>query len=156
MTSDSSEVRPGGPADLQAIVEIERRSSVSPWSLSQFLGCSLSDNQHSLVLETRRDGVIGFLIYQQVLDEATLMNIAIDPEHRGRGFGGRLLIALLDTLRREGAVRCLLEVRVGNAAAIALYRRHGFVDDGLRRDYYPSAVGREDALLMSWNLETPR
>ena len=154
MAPDRAAVRLGGPADLQAIAEIERRSSASPWSLSQFLTCSLSDNQHSLVLETRSDGVIGFLVYQRVLDEATLMNIAIAPEHRGRGYGGQLLTALLDTLRREGAARCLLEVRVGNATAVALYRRHGFVDDGLRSDYYPSAGGREDALLMSCNLET--
>jgi ribosomal-protein-alanine N-acetyltransferase len=154
MKTDCPGVRPGGPADLQTIAEIERRSSANPWSLSQFLSSSLSDNQHSLVLDAGRDGVVGFLVYQRILDEATLMNIAIDPDRRGRGYAGQLLRALLEYLRREGAARCLLEVRVGNAAAIALYRRHGFVDDGLRRDYYPAAVGREDALLMSCNLET--
>ncbi|MCZ6831549.1 MAG: hypothetical protein O7F73_18545, partial [Gammaproteobacteria bacterium] len=50
------------------------------------------------------------------------------------------------------AVRCLLEVRCSNGGAIALYRKHGFTEDGVRKNYYPTDGGREDALLMSLNL----
>jgi ribosomal-protein-alanine N-acetyltransferase len=80
------------------------------------------------------------------------MNIAIAPTHQGRGLGSRLLSSCLSALRDSGARRCLLEVRVSNGAAIALYSRHGFVDDGLRRNYYASATGSEHALLMSCDL----
>jgi ribosomal-protein-alanine N-acetyltransferase len=138
------------------MAEIEKQAAIHPWSLSQFLGSSLSQDQHSLVLELNGSEVVGFAVTQRVLDDGTLMNIAVRPEHQGRGFGSRLLQAALDGLRQQGAARCFLEVRAGNAAAIALYRRHGFIDDGLRRDYYPSPNGREDALLMSRRLEAPQ
>ena len=135
------------------MADIEREVAVSPWSLSQFVASSLAENQISLVLEDGANELVGFAIMQAVLDEGTLMNIAIARSHQGRGLGGRLLESCLDALRQSGARRCLLEERVSNAAAIALYARHGFVNDGMRPDYYPSATGREHALLMSCELD---
>lgn len=101
--------------------------------------------------------------------EAELQAILVDASCRGRGVAGRLLAAVVAQACDWGSERLLLEVRAGNAAAIALYRRAGFQEDGLRRGYYPplpgtgqasettpprqtGAVGgavREDALLMS-------
>ena len=131
---------------------IERQAALSPWSLSQFVEGSLKESQSSFVLDNG-DGLLGFAIVQWLLDEATLMNIAVHPSQQGKGFGGLLLNAVLEDLRRRGQRRCLLEVRVGNNAAISLYRRHGFVEDGLRKGYYSSASGKEDALLMSCTLD---
>ena len=121
-------------------------------AISQFTASSLKDNEHSLVVEDVSGNLLGFAIYQQVLDEATLMNIAVHPQHQGQGLGIRLVTALLSALSDRAVQRCLLEVRAGNDRAIALYRKQGFVDDGLRSNYYPSATGREDALLMSYKL----
>jgi ribosomal protein S18 acetylase RimI-like enzyme len=59
---------------------------------------------------------------------------------------------VLPTAVEMGGRRLLLEVRNSNNAAIALYRKFGFSDDGVRREYYPAADGREDALLMSMQL----
>lgn len=146
-------VRSGQAADLKAMAAIEQRAAINPWSLSQFLGSRLSDDTDSLVLESQDGEVLGFALLQRVLDEATLLNIAVNPDQQGGGLGGQLLSASLDKLRAGGIRRVLLEVRRGNDKAISLYRRFGFVDDGVRRDYYPSATGREDALLMSCKLE---
>ncbi len=58
--------------------------------------------------------------------DARILSIAVSPRCRGRGLGGRLLRAALDYLDRCGAGRVRLEVRPGNAPAIALYRSVGF------------------------------
>jgi ribosomal-protein-alanine N-acetyltransferase len=149
MNPDSLRVRAGSAEDVQGIAAIEREAAVNPWSLSQFVNSSLRDNEYCLVLEAETDGLLGFLVYQRVLDEATLMNIAVLPHWQGGGCGAQLLDAMLGELRSTGVRRCVLEVRCSNIAAIALYRRYGFVDDGVRSNYYPTANGREDALLMS-------
>lgn len=153
MGADSARVRPGRAGDLKAMATVEQRAALNPWSLSQFLGNSLAKDTGSLVLESADEAVCGFAVYQKVLDEATLLNIAVDPAVQGHGLGSLLMRALLARLRDSGTRRLLLEVRAGNRRAIALYRRFGFVDDGVRRNYYPGATGTEDALLMSCQLE---
>ncbi|MEP5764998.1 MAG: ribosomal protein S18-alanine N-acetyltransferase [Halieaceae bacterium] len=147
--AETVRVRPALASDIQCVSEIEQQAAISPWSLSQLLNSSVSDNTHSLVLESAAGELLGFAIFQWVLDEATLMNVAVRPGQQGHGHGGCLMSALLQELRERGLARCLLEVRESNAAAIALYRKHGFVDDGRRKDYYPTPSGREDGLLMS-------
>ena len=132
------------------MAEIERAAAIHPWSLSQFLGSSLQESEHSLVLQEQTGGeVFGYCIYQRALDEATLMNIAVHPDRQGMGQGRLLMDCLLRQLSTEDVSRCLLEVRRSNLGAIALYRHFGFVDDGVRCNYYPTANGHEDALLMS-------
>lgn len=94
--------------------------------------------------------VIGFLFYQQVLDQAELLNIAVRPSFQGEGLGYRLLCFCLESLRDTAT--CLhLEVRAGNFVAISLYLRSNFKQTGERRAYYRSEVGREDALLMTYD-----
>ena len=152
MPLEAFRVRPGGPEDVRSLADIEQAAAINPWSLSQFVGSSLRDNEYSLVLENEAGDAVGFVVYQRVLDEATLMNIAVEPENQGRGGGAQLLTALRERLGDAGVSRCLLEVRRSNRAAIALYRKFGFVDDGVRKNYYPTVEGREDALLMSQEL----
>ncbi len=105
-----------------------------------------------LVLEQPVGAVCGFAVLQTALDEATLLNIVVKPAAQGMGLGSKLLEALVQ-LASDGCVnRLLLEVRRSNSRAIALYRKYGFLDDGIRKHYYPTATGREDALLMSLEL----
>ena len=112
-----------------------------------------SDHEQVLVVEV--DGSVhAFAVYHEVLDEATLLNIAVAKAEQGQGTGHRLLDALLTLLRDASIKRVLLEVRQSNRPALALYRRLGFKADGVRRNYYPGVRGREDAILMSLNLET--
>ena len=85
--------------------------------------------------------------------EAHLLNITVAPAHQGQG-GARRLLQALDTWARSQQARELwLEVRASNTRALALYRRHGYVEVGVRKRYYALADGaREDAILMSLNL----
>ena len=152
MLPEHVSIRSGCAEDVRAIAAIERAANPHPWSLNQFLTSSMRASDDYLVLEDQQSGLIGFCVFQQVLDEATLLNIAVLPGVQGAGLGSQLLLALLETLRKRGARRCLLEVRESNSRAIRLYRAQGFLDDGIRRDYYPGEGGREDALLMSCEL----
>jgi ribosomal-protein-alanine N-acetyltransferase len=147
-------VRPGVAGDMSRMADIERAAAIHPWSLSQFLDSSMRENEHALVSQEQADGeIFGFCIYQQVLDEATLMNVAVHPDRQGRGQGRLLMDSLLrQQLPLQGVSRCLLEVRRSNLGAIALYRHFGFVDDGVRSTYYTTINGSEDALLMSCEL----
>jgi ribosomal-protein-alanine N-acetyltransferase len=84
-----------------------------------------------------------------VLDEAHLLNLSVVRTWQNKGCGAALLRRLCDMAREHGAIRMYLEVRPSNRAALALYRRSGFTDVGVRRGYYPALFGREDAIVMS-------
>ncbi len=94
----------------------------------------------------------GFALFSVVLDEATVLNIAVHPDLRRQGLGRHLLQVAMGCMREAGAQRCLLEVRESNSSARRLYENTGFQADGVRRNYYPDGPGREDAVLLSRRL----
>ena len=89
------------------------------------------------------------LTVNAVLPEATLFNIAVDPDYQRQGLGRALLEHLIDELEKRGVATLWLEVRASNAAAIALYESLGFNEATIRRNYYPTTDGREDAIIMA-------
>lgn len=95
------------------------------------------------------DPILGYALFSTILDEAELLQIAIDPTEQGRGLAAALLRFSMEHLAQEGVTRLMLEVRASNQRAIGLYERLGFEQDSVRKNYYPTATGREDALLMS-------
>lgn len=141
-------LRAASVLDAAALHSIECASTPFPWSQAQFAE-GLRSGEFGWVQVAAAEPR-AFALFSQVLDEVTLLNIAVDPGWRRRGFARALLEFALPELSARGGARCLLEVRSGNEAAINLYRCLGFIDDGIRRDYYPAVGGgREDALLMS-------
>ena len=134
-------------SDLPAAFQIEKRAHAFPWSEHTF-----ASNQgerylnYQLTVEGRK---AAFAITQVVLDEATLFNIAVDPDFQRRGIGKALLEHLIDELEKRGVLTLWLEVRASNVAAIALYESLGFNEATIRRNYYPTADGREDAIIMA-------
>lgn len=96
---------------------------------------------------------VGFILYQVIPPEAEILDMGVLPEFKRRGFGGCLLRGALAGLSAAGVLVCHLEVRVSNHPAIALYTRHGFTPDRIRRGYY--ALPPEDALCMSCRLAGP-
>ena len=73
--------------------------------------------------------------------------MAVKKDSRGRGIGNLLLAKLIDYGKSDKRKRFLLEVRCGNKAAISLYKKLGFKEDGIRPNFYDEP--KEDALLMS-------
>lgn len=143
-------VRCAGPEDLEALAELDSLVNPSPWTPTQFRDACAGGGSPEVALVLEDAGqVAGFVVYSRVLDEGSIHNVAVHPRLQRQGRGAILLSAALERLRAEGARRCQLELRASNAAARALYQAFGFVPDGERRNYYPRAGGREDALLMS-------
>lgn len=147
-------VRAAVPGDEVELAALDSLVNPSPWTAEQFVdACREQEDRYECALVMVCDEQPeGFVVYSRVLDEACIHNIAIRPAMQGAGLGQLLLTAALARLREAGAARCYLEVRESNMAAIGFYRRLGFESGGVRRNYYTTAAGREDAVLMSRQL----
>ena len=137
--------------DLDGIVQIERAVNPFPWGEEALRDTIASSGHHLMSLREGR--AVGFLLSSFVLDEAQLLLIGVSPDWQGVGVGGQLLKELINRSQDQGQKLIYLEVRSGNERAIRLYRSLGFIDIGVRRDYYPGLVGREDAIVMSLQLD---
>ena len=94
--------------------------------------------------------LVGFVICQTVLDEATVFNIAIHPDFQGKQLGFALLNELISQLRLKGIQTLWLEVRESNKKAINLYEKLNFNEVDIRKNYYPTPEGkRENAVIMA-------
>jgi len=144
-------IRPARPADAGRLAAIDAEVSFSPWSERQFaIVCSSTSGYRETALVVDEDDTLhGFVVLSQVLDEGAIHNIAVPRAQQRRGLGGLLLESAVTKLQAAGARLCLLEVRRSNKAARRLYESNGFGLDGIRKNYYPTRDGREDALLMS-------
>lgn len=105
-----------------------------------------------LQLATAGNETIGFLVSQAVLDETTLLHLAVAGEHQRQGWGRQMMQGWLEQQYQAGQQRLLLEVRSTNQAAVSLYRSLGFDTVGERRGYYVSPDGVDDALVMALDL----
>jgi ribosomal-protein-alanine N-acetyltransferase len=133
--------------DLPAIETIERRSYRTPWSRSMFAGELAKSTSISLgAFDGESDALLGYLVISRYVDAWHVMNVAVDPDFRGRGIAAALLDRLFELTSGEGRRGYTLEVRVSNERAIRLYERMGFNPRGIRRGYYTD--DREDALIM--------
>ena len=144
------ELRRLGLADLGAIEEIERRSYPTPWSRSMFAGELAKPSSICLGAFGAEDDdtslLRGYLVVSRYVDAWHVMNVAVDPDHRGHGIATLLLERLFELTVDDARRGYTLEVRVSNAVAIGLYERLGFEARGIRRGYYTD--NREDALIM--------
>ena len=133
-------------SDLGSVERIERRSYPTPWSRSMFAAELAKPASICLGAFHADAGLVAYLVISRYVDAWHVMNIAVAPEHRGRGIATMLFNRLFDVTAGDGRRGYTLEVRVSNAAAIRLYERLGFQTRGLRRSYYTD--NREDALIM--------
>ena len=147
--SDTISFRRMTEADLDAVLKIEYAAFSHPWTRGIFLD-GLKSYEIWLMFEGNQQ--VGHGVVQVIIDEAHLLNITVKPESQGRGLGLRLLEHLMSRAYQLNARECFLELRDSNRAAYRLYERFGFNEIGRRRDYYPVAGGREDALVMACTL----
>ncbi len=145
-------LRPATEADLNQIVEIERASFADPWTEESFRRLLGGHPAIFQVIGYPPDTrIAGYVIAFSVVEDAELLNVAVEAKFRGRGLAGRMLDAVLFELSGRGVRTAFLEVRESNAAALALYGSRGFTEIGRRRNYYRRPI--EDALVMRRVLE---
>lgn len=139
--------------DLPQVMAIERASFSSPWTKTMFLS-ELFDNpfSHSYVgREGEGRRIVGYVVFWVVIDELHLLNVAVDPSWRQRGIGERLMRLLLGMAQKRSVRKGTLEVRASNLSAQHLYRKFGFREVGVRRNYY--RVPTENALLFQSDID---
>ena len=139
-------------ADIPLLMGLAESTDLSDWNEADFSNV-IGGPRGVLTLAFANGTLAGFIASSSVVDEATLLNLAVGRDYRRHGLGYELVQNMLAHYRVAGATRCLLEVRESNSGARALYSKLGFTVDGRRPDYYLLADGREDAVLMSLELE---
>ena len=138
-------IRPMLDEDVEAVSKIEEATFSMPWKPDDFRDMIRRDNMTYLVAEL--DGkIIGGAGMRNILGDGEVTNVAILADYRGRGYGRRLMEALLLAGSELGAKAFTLEVRKSNEAAIRLYESLGFVSEGIRPDFYERP--KEDALIL--------
>lgn len=132
--------------NVDAVYEIEKNSFALPWSYEAFVR-EATENQAARYTVLLEDGVpVAYAGVWFVLDEGHITNVAVDKRCRGRGYGERVLKALIQLAADSGMSFMTLEVRRSNTVAQNLYHKLGFIDVGYRRRYYSD--NNEDALVM--------
>ena len=141
------EIVPMDRSHISQIAALERACFSDPWSEGLLEDALFDPQTNFIVAEDGEEGyVLGYAGLHTILDEGYIDNIAVAPDARRHGVAS----ALLDVFCRFGAANLAfltLEVRQSNAAAIALYEKHGFQRAGLRPGYYQHP--REDAVIMT-------
>ena len=134
---------------LSSIIEIERSSFLSPWSTDSFVQEIKNPISHlwALILKSNLSAYICFWMFAS---EIQVINIAVHPEWRGKGFGHSLLIQMIKAGISKGIQQVWLEVRLTNMPAKRLYEKLGFFEVGRRRNYYGDT--NEDAIIMVLSL----
>lgn len=136
---------------LDFILEIENESNPFPWTEGNFKDC-LDKGYYSLALEDKNK-FIGFAIMAISTDESHLLNIGINKNERGMGYGEKLLKKMIIAAEVMGSKKIILEVRLSNKTAYQLYKKLGFEEIGIRKKYYRLPEGREDAYVLSKSLK---
>jgi [ribosomal protein S18]-alanine N-acetyltransferase len=122
------------------------------WNEAQIAGL-VTGSSAWMELARQGDRLLAFALCRQAVDEVELLLCAVDSDARRRGFGRKLVQLAAERARSRGAVRLFLEVRDGNAAALALYLASGFKESGRRPGYYRTAGGENiDAITLSMDL----
>ncbi len=153
LPASRSFVDEAAPEDVDALAEIHSRSFQRPWS-GEELDVLLGETTTISGLVARyqppfaRRRPVGFVLVRSVAEEAEILTIAVDPGHRGRGYGRRLLEEAVRRLYRDHVRSLFLEVETTNHVALGLYLSLGFEQVGERAGYYLQATGEPGTALV--------
>ena len=143
-------VRPMLEADLPSVLKIEKAIYAYPWTHGNFFDCLASGYRcYVFICDCK---LIAYAVQMTILDEMHLLNLTVAAVFQKKGVGRYLLESLVSDAISFQAVKMILEVRRFNYAAIFLYESLNFEQIGLRKNYYPTRDGREDAIVMEMSL----
>lgn len=127
------------------IAQLERDCFSDPWSQNS-IASELENPLSYWLVAMAGNVVVGYVGSQTVLGESDMMNLAVRSEFRRQGIARDLVLALIEGLSQRGSHCLMLEVRASNAPARKLYEKLGFVQVGIRPNYYQHP--REDGLIL--------
>ncbi len=135
-------------ADAAALSRLHGASFDEGWSEDDFVTW-LGRSEAIAILGSREREAVAFGLALAAGADAELLTVATAPNERRGGWGRQIFQALDANARQRGLNRWVLEVARNNLPAIGLYKSEGFVEIGIRKDYYRQRDGRVDALVMS-------
>ena len=138
--------RPMHEDDLDVVAAIDYAAYPFPWTRGNF-GDSIVSGYSCWVYQ-HDEFILGYAVMMLAAQEAHLLNITVVPNWQGHGKGRAFMLHLLEVARNYAAEAMFLEVRPTNTVARRLYHKLGFDYIAVRKDYYPSPNGREDAIIM--------
>lgn len=127
------------------VAQLEKLCFADPWS-ERSIATELTTPWSFWVVAVDDGLVVGYVGSQSSYEQADIMNVAVHPDWRGRGIAESLITYLIKELRSQSCMALMLEVRASNAPALALYKKLGFHQVGLRKNYYRNP--KEDALIL--------
>ncbi|MEA3471224.1 MAG: ribosomal protein S18-alanine N-acetyltransferase [Thermodesulfobacteriota bacterium] len=131
--------------DLDEVLSIEETSFPTPWTKAMFQEELFVPLCHDLVAICG-ERIVGYISFSIVVDEVHLRNIAVHSDWKRHGIASKMLAEMIWLSSKRGADKVTLEVRKSNKGAIELYKKLGFVVEGVRPLYYDDT--REDALIL--------
>ena len=160
-------IRKMKPSDVEQVAEIEAQCFSMPWSEKGFLDSIAREDTIFLVAEldkepetklldisleeekqaTTGDRIAGYIGMYTSFDEGEITNVAVSFECRNQGIGNHLVTAMQTIAKEKNLERIVLEVRSTNEPALSLYKRKGFKELGIRKNFYEKPT--EDAIIMS-------
>jgi ribosomal-protein-alanine N-acetyltransferase len=145
-------VRAYGPHDIPAIAALERASAGAPQWGEAFWRREVPGDAplREVFVAEIDDQLCGYVVACYAVGVAELESVAVSAIARRGGLGQTLCERAMQWARERGAKAMELEVRDSNAAALGLYQRMGFVEQGRRPLYYKDPV--ESAVLMTAKL----
>lgn len=135
-------------SDLEKIKDVLENDFDDFWNYTIFKSELNNPNSTYFVIK-ENDLIVGFSGILIVLDEADITNIVVKKDHRGKGISNLLLEKIIDFCIEKQINKINLEVNSANTVAINLYKKFGFKEVGLRKNYYKD----NDGLLFTKNLK---
>ena len=130
---------------IPQVAAIEQECFPDPWSEESLE----SERRYKYALcfvAVQGKVVVGYCSIRRVVNEGHINNIAVSPAHQNKGIASMLLERVIYYAKKKRLIGLTLEVRVSNKPAISLYKKYGFVSEGVRKNYY--SIPPEDALVM--------
>jgi len=131
--------------DIDDVMVVEKKVYQYPWTEGIFNDCIRVG--YECWLAEIDDDIVAHAVSSVAAGESHILNISVGPKCQGQGIGKAFIEFLVKIAKAKQATVIMLEVRPSNVAAIRCYDATGFNEIGCRKDYYPAADGREDALL---------
>lgn len=131
--------------DLNEVLEISSLSLKESWNFDSFSKELTNPLAKYLVAKINKK-IVGFAGVWTIVDEGHITNIAVHPSFRKKGIGSALVQSLINHSKDWGCNSLTLEVRASNTSAQNLYKKFGFVEEGIRKKYYQD--NKEDAIIM--------